>query len=521
MIEIVKKYLLLNNFSQSLNDFEDVFLSHPNYPSIFAITDTLNMLSIENIALKVPKEQFEELPNFFLAIYNDNLTLTIKNISNVTIETENGKNKVLNYNEFLSGWNDVIIVIEPNANLVLKKEKINLKWLFYTLPVFALILLSVVFNHHTINSTILLIISLTGLLISVFIIQEKLGIKNEIASKFCSINTNISCNSVIKSEKSEINQWIGFTDLPLLFFSISVLAIIIQPEQIYIIIGLISLASTPVIIYSLWLQKFKLKKWCVLCLAVSVIILIQSLVFSFAITLINISKISIFSFLLSTILLVTIWLLVKPILESKIKIEKEVIDFKKFKRNFEVFNFMSKDIPLINGFNQLEGLQFGNLLSPVKLTIIISPSCGHCHKAFKDGLDLVKKFPERVSLHVLFNINPENIDNPYKLVVETLLAISFINPENAESAISDWHIKKMELKNWLENWNVKTNNMKVNHEIHQQYQWCLENKFNYTPVKIVNEKLIPNEYEINELKYFLNNFSEIKQENYLLEKVLM
>ena len=39
----------------------------------------------------------------------------------------------------------------------------------------------------------------------------------------------------------------------------------------------------------------------------------------------------------------------------------------------------------------------------------------------------------------------------------------------------------------------------------------MKNNFNYTPVKIVNDKLFPTEYELNELKYFLNDFIEEKE----------
>ena len=350
-----------------------------------------------------------------------------------------------------------------------------------------------------------------------FIVQEKLGIKNEIASKFCNINPNASCDSVIKSSKSEINKWVGFSDLPLLLFSSSVLAIIIQPESASIIIGFLSLLALPVIVYSVWLQKFQIKKWCVLCLAVSAVIVLQSLVFGFTTTSFsNITAINGFCFLFSAILLTTIWLFVKPIFEAKIKAEKGETELKKFKRNYEVFDFLSKDIPILNEFHKLEGLTFGNKTANTKLTIIISPSCGHCHKAFEDGFNLVTKFPEKVILNVLFNINPENNDNPYKVVVETLLTINNINPENTESAISDWHIKKIDLEPWLKKWKMNTADMKANHQIHQQYNWCLENEFNYTPVKTVNNKLFPNEYDISELKYFLNDFSQEKEENYIL-----
>ncbi|WP_395058067.1 vitamin K epoxide reductase family protein [Flavobacterium sp.] len=517
MINIVKTYLALSQFSDQKDNFEDLFLSHPNYPSVFAITDSLDILSIDNLAIKVPKEQFVQLPEFFLAVYNQNLVLVTKTNKSITIETEEGKQQKLSFNEFLTGWNDIIVVIEPNSNTIIKKQEINTKWLSYTLPVIALIILSATFNNYNFNAAVLLSTSIIGLLISIFIVQEKFGIKNEIASKFCNINSNTSCDSVIKSKKSEINKWVGFSDLPLLFFSISILSIIMQPEEASNIIGFLSLTATPLILYSVWLQKFQLKKWCVLCLVVSVVIVLQSLVFGFTTTSFsNFIAINFFGFLFSGILLTTIWLFVKPIFEDKIKAEKDVTQLKKFKRNYEIFSSLSKDISVLNGFDKLEGLQFGNKTASIQLTIIISPSCGHCHKAFEDGFNLVTKFPEKVLLNVLFNINPENNDNPYKAVVENLLSISNINPENTESAISDWHIKKMDLETWLKKWKMNTVDMKVNHQIHQQYNWCLENEFNYTPVKIINNKLFPNEYEISELKYFLNEFSQEKEENYIL-----
>ena len=91
MIKLVDKYLDLNNFLNAKKEFEDLFLSHPNYPSLFAITDSLNILSIDNIVIKVPKEQLHELPNSFLAIFNNDLVLVDKTESSVVIETEKGK----------------------------------------------------------------------------------------------------------------------------------------------------------------------------------------------------------------------------------------------------------------------------------------------------------------------------------------------------------------------------------------------------------------------------------------------
>ena len=282
MKNLVKKYLHQNQFSEIVDDFEDLFQSHPNYPSLYAITDTLNLLSIENIAVKIPKEQIEELPKQFLALYKNELVLVNKSDKKISIEKDDLKKIQLDYSNFLEFWNGIILAIEPNTKITSISNKKATSWLLYTLPFIALTSLSIYYNQYTFNAFGSLLISLIGLIVSVFILQEKFGVKNEMASKFCNMNPSASCNSVIKSKNSKINNYFNFTDLPLLYFGISFLSILIEPSPSSLVFGLISVSSLPIVIYSVWLQKFQLKKWCVLCLAVSFLIVLQSVLLIFA-----------------------------------------------------------------------------------------------------------------------------------------------------------------------------------------------------------------------------------------------
>jgi uncharacterized membrane protein len=377
------------------------------------------------------------------------------------------------------------------------------------LPFIALISLSIYFNEYSFTSFAFLAISLVGILISVFILQEKFGVKNEIASKFCNMNPSASCNSVIKSSNSKINNYFNFTDLPLLYFIISFFSILIQPFQSSLTIGLVSVFSLPIIAYSIWLQKFQVKKWCVLCLAVSFLIVLQSAFFIFTTTTLNIfSPTNLVILLFLSIVFSSVWLFIKPILEAKYHLENTNTELNKFKRNFSLFQFLSKDIEEYDDFDKLKGITFGNENASVQLTLILSPSCGHCHKAFSDAYTLYQKFPEKLYLNILFNINPENKDNPYKSIVENLLAWNEQNPEKAQEAIIDWHINRLDLENWKKKWTVETPHMIVNQQVQNQYYWCLKNEFNYTPVKIINGELFPDSYEINDLKYFMNDFQQ-------------
>jgi uncharacterized membrane protein len=517
MLKLVQKFLQINRYSEIKNEFKDLFLSHPNYPSLFAITDSFDILSIENAAVRVPKEQIVDLPSNFLAYFKEELILVEKAKNFVRINTMKKGSQKLAYEKFLLDWNGVIVAIEPNNVIARENLKIEFNWLKYSLPFVLVIGLSFFYNTYNAFSLVFLATSILGFIVSIFIVQEKLGFKNSIISKFCNLTSNSSCNAVIDSNGGSENKWFNFSDLPLVFFTSSLISILVQPLNSAIFIGFLSLLSIPVIVSSIWIQKFEIQKWCVMCLAVSFLIFTQSVIwFASDLFTLDFSFTSVFPFLFSLILITSIWLVVKPMIKNILSSETSLKDLKKFKRNYSLLNFLAKKVPHTNGFEDLRGLNFGNRNAVVKLSIIISPSCGHCHKTFQEAFDLVLRFPDKIFLNVLFNINPENNDNQYKVVVERLLSINRSTPGKTVEAISDWHIKKMNLKKWLKKWPVESVSMMITQEINKQYEWCSKNNFNYTPVKIVNDKIFPNEYELSELKYFLNDFVE---EVEVLEKI--
>ncbi|PAM92268.1 hypothetical protein B4N84_26035 [Flavobacterium sp. IR1] len=516
MLKLVQKFLLINKYSDIKNEFKDLFLSHPNYPSLFAITDSLDLLSVENAAVRVSKEQIENLPSNFLAYFKEELALVERAKNFVRIDTIKKGSQKISYDNFLLDWNGVIVAIEPNHVVEKESFKNEYKNVKYYIPLFLLVVSSFFYNSYTLFSSVFLGISILGLIISVFIVQEKLGFKNNMISKFCNLTTNTSCDTVMNFEFLN-NKWFSFSDLPLLFFSSSLLAILVRPLEAVVFIGFLSLLAIPVIVTSIWIQKFEIQKWCVMCLAVSLLIFVQSVLW-FASDLFTLSFTveNVFPFLFAIVLLSSSWLILKPIMKGVLNSNNNVKELRKFKRNFSLLNFLSKKVPHPDGFEELKGLHFGNRNANIKLSIIVSPSCAHCDKTFQESFDLVLRYPEKIYLNVLFNINPENIENTFKIVVERLLTINRSTPGKTVEAISDWHIKKLGIKKWLKKWHTEPVNMLINQEIQRQYDWCSNNGFNYTPVKIVNEKLFPNEYDINELKYFLNDFVE---EVEVLEKI--
>lgn len=509
MIHLVKKFLEINKYKDQKEEFENSYLSHPNYPSLFALTDTLNLLGVENIAARVPKEQFIELPDNFISMLDNDFILVNKKESYIEFESSEGKKNKLSLDDFLINWNQLVVAIEPNEISKTKLNNLYHKWYLYLLPCFILFTISVTINSYSFISGMLLTLSLIGNILGYFIIQEKLGIDNVFASKFCSITTNTSCNSVIKSSKGKINKWVDFSDLTILFFGTNLFSLLINPNTVFIITNL-SLLSLPILAYSIWLQKIRLKKWCTLCLSISFIIFLQSLVNLFVVSSFQFNLKNTLFYIFNFIIIGLIWFIFKSFITENKKLIEDNHQLKRFKRNFSIFNSQLKPIIFPDNLKNLNGIIFKKSEETVKLSLFLSPSCGHCHTAFKDAYELYLSNPEKFSFEVLFNINPKNNDNPYKEIVNSILTINTYDSKSAIEAIIDWHIHHLNLEKWKEKWSVKDNEMNIYNEIQNQYNWCLENNFNYTPVKIINQKIYPQDYALSELKYFINEIMEEK-----------
>lgn len=67
MQTLEEKLLRKCNYFVASENFDDIYNSHPNYPSLYAITESYSQLGIENAALRIPKDQIDELPTHFMA----------------------------------------------------------------------------------------------------------------------------------------------------------------------------------------------------------------------------------------------------------------------------------------------------------------------------------------------------------------------------------------------------------------------------------------------------------------------
>lgn len=220
MVAILEKYLHKNNyFRLTKADVKLQLISHPDYPSLKSITDTLDYFGIDNIAVNVPIESLGELPNSFLALLshqeNNSNTLVTKRRGKIVLQFEDGHLKTVSEEKFKEIWTGNIIAVEGAAEK--RNVSIESSSVFIFLAVFGFLFLQIV--SFNIPSFLLSLLSLAGLYLGYLIVSEEMGIHNKTVARVCrAVSKSSSCSEVIQAADSKLFG-IALSDLCVVFFA--------------------------------------------------------------------------------------------------------------------------------------------------------------------------------------------------------------------------------------------------------------------------------------------------------------
>lgn len=504
------KFLRDNKYIFAQDEFDKQFSSHPDYPSLYAVTDTFKLMGVDNIAANVPKEELDNLPDTFMAVIEEGGQPKIgyvKKLNTDQIEFlfEKKKEK-LNKEAFLNKWNGVIIAIEPNESEI-SETRLSNQNLFYALFIVAVVaaLLYFLSVNHTFWGVSFLITNLTGLFISTLIVRESLGIYSEAVNKICNSGAKTSCNEVMSSKGANLTNFLSLSDLCIIYFSSLVLVSIFFPLGVNnIILFAMSGLSLFMSIYSIYYQAIIIKKWCILCLSIVCILIIQFLLLLFFRSNnfdLSIVLIIIFSFSIISLA----WLWTKQHLSKLKELEVIEIDFLKLKRNKKIFKAVLESGGIVNEneIDQTAIIKMGDDKAIQKIYGILSPSCGHCITAFKSYVELVKDNSEKLQIYLIFNINPENDQNTYLKVAHTVLNI--LNQKGnamALAALHEWFESEFDTENWFKKYTESVSEYSKD-ALTKQHEWCNKNEIRYTPATIFKSHIYPTDFQLSDLMFFI------------------
>lgn len=515
-----KLYYLFQYFEkENINIDKEEFLfqnqSHPDYPSLLSIADTLSFFNINNGVIRVEVKDINLLPDRFVAFLNEEMSSPqlyfVERKGDDFFCTNDKKPLVISKSELKSRWKDIVLLVEkPKNEEVLKPTKNSGAWV---LQIFALVLLILVLSQFEtdVSTKLFLVFPIIGILFSIAALKDLFGTKSELLNSFCNITAATSCATVVDSTKWKIFEVVNFSDLSILFFVSQFFGLLLSlfsgdTVSYFSIQKIMLLGSIPVLFLSIYYQKFVEKKWCPICLVIISIVLLelgylaffQNMVFT-----VLPQSVVIFGFVfLSTTI---IWTALKKLLTKQKDLKEYQLKAIRFERNYDIF----KNSLLANNKVQLpqSPLLFGNKESKTIITVISNLFCGHCKGAHEVIETILEKYHNDVQIQVILKTNLETETQESKKLLRSLMEIYEENGELAfVKALKNWFDNK-NIQEWFSLFTVNTTT-KFDTIFNNQYKWCEENNYNFTPAIFVNGFEYPNVYIRESLEFFINDLIE-------------
>jgi uncharacterized membrane protein len=461
------------------------------------------------------------IPTPFITNYKNGQFIVVNKLlgDEINIINQQGKKELLKMDQFLNLWSEHIIVAESNDKSgekdYSKKQRTailnTIAIALIPLGILATVLVPFVNGVVGLVPTLYLVAKLLGLTASVLLLWYDIDKGNPFLKQICSGIQKANCSSVLNTKAASIAGIITWSEVGFIYFASSLLfAAFAGIKTVLPILNLFSILALPYIIFSIYYQWKVVKQWCVLCLAVQSVLLIEG-----ALTLINNSisfaaiehsiKSNWPSAMVALIIPIALWFLLKPILKRNQAAKYEKRSYLQLKYNEQVFTSLLQNQSSILAFpTEGLGITIGNPNATKSIVKVCNPYCGPCATAHPELEKIVKENPE-VKAQIIFTTTNNENDRGSKPVKHLLAIASKGDEVLTEHALDAWYLAKEK------NYDQFANKYPMNGELQKQAEkidlmksWCDKVKIQYTPTIFIDGYELPKNYQLKDVNYFLS-----------------
>jgi Vitamin K epoxide reductase family len=492
--------LYKHNLPVAENWIQSNIESHPDFPSLLCIYEVLNIAGIKCVIHKIDNEDLSNISfPVLLHLHDEDLALVTNAVELEHFDKNLWTGVILNISKVETELNDSY----QNA-LKIKKQQANLKSLLFFGFVLSFSFINII--NQNFDKFFLSLTSLLGLYIGWQLFLKETGSASKWVDKACRTVGN-GCDKVLNSKIADGISGIKPVDAVIYYFAIMLFSNLFIPTTS--LEKLILLFALPITLFSLYYQKFIIKGWCVLCLAVSMIIWIQfGFVFRQGFQIDFPTANSVLYFIIGLMICLS-WFPFKTFYFQKIAQKEESINALRLNRNPSVFNFLLRQQKQVFIPNWEDGMTFHkNDYSPINITVVCQPYCVPCSKAHEQLNELVKCFPHDIYLNIKWLSGNEKADKILKIL------FGMVEEENGEEGftiIEKW-FELMDIDKFVAFYDDKI--IDENSDwIEKHNNWTKLNHVEFTPSIFINSRQMPPEYSIEDLKIILPSMIEEIKEN--------
>ena len=517
--QITKKILGLLGIPYSSNYLREILDSHPEQESLLSISDTLGKYKVDSLAVQIGKDKLDQIPLPCVVQMKGNAHPYFSSISWVSKDSVNyidikGGTAKIPRDEFITKWTGVALLVEKGENSSepgyegRRKEFLIYRSLLILLGAVGILLvvgISIDYEgsfSSLIGASSLFFLKLAGLIISAVLLWTEIDKNNSAIKQFCAGGKSIECTSVLNSFSFGGIISVGNLAFAYFFAGFFLLMFTSFSGTSLQILGYLSYTSLIIVPISLYYQGIKIKKWCVLCLWISGILVLEFVVGQFILInfdIPNLNEVSIFSFLF--LASVFGWMKLKPYFLAKSDLQGSKSKLAKFMSNRDVFDYLLSGSRKLNTKPEGMGIFLKGGSPKHHVLKVCSPYCGPCAGAHP----VLEQLYEEGNIDLQIMFHPGGGDKVKLKTISHLMGIaSKGNTDHTRLALDDWYLP--EVKDYA----VFAEKHPLNSELEKQGDsvkameaWCIAENITHTPTIFINGYEMPGGYSVEDLKYVL------------------
>ena len=518
-IEATNKLLELIKVPYTRRKVREEILTHPDHPSILAISDTLKKYKVENLAIKCSFEELQQFPlPGIIQVYvaGHHLFYVIVSVSDERISCYDDKHKLNNFSkeDFQKMWTGVCLLVEKTENSGeegYKKSKYKKYSLTFLTTITVLIFLlwgagNILENWDSTSISLLytlpyLFLKVFGLLAAGVLLSHEISGHNPLLRALCSGNKKSDCSQVLSSKYSNFFEFTSISSLVFSYFFATSTYLFFQgfSDTTLSVLFYGSILAAPAIFISAYYQFFVIKKWCRVCLLIQGILVLEVAIGNaghfFGVVKFN----SVLILLGLFILPILVWVELKPLLEKN----REVILFKrqirKIKNNPDVLQALTNKSRKIKTSTTGLGIKLHNESAKYHVLKICNPYCAPCAKAHPILEELVES--GKINLQILFNFQSSST-NSDPGPIDHFLALDATGDKSVtRKALHKWYTSESkDYKTFAKQFPMNGQLSRQREKIEAMNKWCRAEKISHTPTIFIDGSELPKEYTIEDLK---------------------
>ncbi len=518
---VVDAFLKLMKVKVSLNTIDQTLQEHPDYPSFLSIADTLRKWNIDSLALQTNADKLLSLPTPFITNYNNGQFIVVNQFfgDEIKVVNQHGKIELLKMEYFLEKWSETIIVAESNENS--GEKNYNKKQLIQILNTFAIALIPlgilayvlVPFINGTVEiiATLYLFAKLIGLTASVLLLWYDIDKGNPLLKQICSGIQKANCSAVLNTKAASLFGILTWSEVGFIYFASSLLfAAFSGINTILPLLNIFSLLVLPYIIFSIYYQWKIAKQWCVLCLAVQSVLLVEGIftAIDYSISYATIEQLIINhwpSAFTAIFVPIAVWFLLKPILKRNQAAKYEKRSYLQLKYNDEVFwTLLQKQASVIEYPSDGLGITIGNPNAKHTIIKVCNPYCGPCALAHPELENVIQNNSD-IKARIIFSVSEDERDFRAKPVRHFLAIAAMGNSELTNHVLDEWYLaSQKDYDAFAAKYPINVDLRIQTEKISKMRKWCDRAKIKYTPTIFIDGYELPRNYKISDINYFLS-----------------